>query len=195
MKNTSLAILVGISIVVLMLGFVVLREGIFGFGTLANVSINLSSETSILINYDINFGPGRVNSTSTNAILDSSLSSAINGTWSWGAPQYIRAENDGTVNISVNITSTEDAATFVGGTSPGFMIKGIATEPNACTTGFETTYISIEKTSKSLCGLMQYGSSEDTFNNSVRIVVPSDATPGIRTAILTFTGKCLSNCV
>jgi hypothetical protein len=196
MKNKSLAVLVGVSVVLLLLGFVLFREGIFGFGTFsnANVSINLSSETSILINYNINFGSGRVNSSSTNAVLDSSLSSAINGTWNWGAPQFIYIENDGTVNISVNLTSTDNATTFVSGTNPGFMIKGITTEPNSCAEKFNTTYFEIETTSKSICGLLQYGFSEDTFNSSVRLIVPSDATPGIRTATLTFTGRCLTNC-
>ncbi len=196
MKYNSLAIIVGVSIVILLLGFVLFNKGIFGFGTFqnANVSINLTVEVSILVDYNINFGSGRVNGSLTSAVLDSSLPSAINGTWNWGAPQFIYLENDGTVDISVNITSTENATTFVGGTSPRFMIKGITTEPNSCVEGFNTTYISIEKTSKPICRLLKYGNSDDTFNSSIRLIVPSDAMPGIRTATLTFTGRCLSNC-
>jgi hypothetical protein len=144
--------------------------------------------------YNINFGSGRVNGSSTSAVLDSASSSAINGTWSWGAPQFIYIENDGTVNISVNLTSSDNAATFVSGTNPKFMIKGITTEANSCVEKFNITYVEIETTSKSICGLLQYGISEDTFNSSIRLIVPSDATPGVRTATLTFTGRCLSSC-
>ncbi len=196
LSNKSFIVLLGISIILLMLGFVLFKEEIVGWGVFGqgNVSINLSSETSILVKQNINFGSGRVNSTLANATLDSSQASAYGGTWNWLNPQYVYVENDGTVNISVNITASDNATAFVSGTNPKYQIKGIVTEPNSCTENFNTTYFDLKNMSQSLCGLLRHAHTVDSFNISIKLVVPSDASAGIRTSTLTFTGKCLSNC-
>lgn len=196
MQNKTSAILVGISIILLMLAIVIFKEGIFGMGIFskANVSINLTSETSILVENNIDFGSGRVNSTATHAVLDSAQVSAVNGSWNWGAPQYVFVMNDGTVNISVNITSSDDASSFIGGTNPEYKIKGITTEIGSCVQNFSATYFELSTVSQTLCGLLRFSSTCDTFNASIRISIPSDAPVGTRTSTLTFTGRCLANC-
>lgn len=154
-----------------------------------NVSIELSSETAIRVFYNINFGNGRVNSTADNAVLDSDLGgTSKNGTWSY-AKQYFRIENDGTVNISVNVSSDKDASSYIGGTSPAFQVKGIATEVNACPADLNITYIDILTAPRKICPRLKFGSGENEFNVSSKLVIPSDAAPGQKVCTLTFSAS------
>ncbi len=165
-----------------------------GFGgegtgsTSGNVSINLTSEVSIMVKYNIAYGEGRVNPDKPSAVLDSSLTNATNGTWTYG-PQYMYVENDGTVNISVNITSSKNASAFIGGTNPELKVKGIVTEADSCKGTFKITPFEIFTTSESICSLFQFGTSFDSFNVSTRLLIPSDAPVGHKESVLTFTAK------
>ena len=153
-----------------------------------NVSINLTSEVSIMVKYNINYGSGRVDPDKTFAVLDSSLTNATNGTWAYN-PQYLYVENDGTVNISVNITSSKNASSFIGGTNPELKVKGIVTETDSCKGTFKTTPFEIFTTSQSICSLFQFGTSFDSFNVSTRLLIPSDAPTGHKESVLTFSAK------
>lgn len=156
-----------------------------GVSDSGNVSIELSSETAIRVYYHINFGNGRVNATADSAILDSATGSVKNGTWSFSS-QFLRVENDGTVNISVNVTSDKNVGSFIGGTNPTFKIKGVATEAGACG-DLNTTYFDISNTNKTICPLLTFGTSVNEFNVSARLEIPSDASSTVKTSTLTFT--------
>ncbi len=162
--------------------------GAEGEGATGNVSINLTGETSIMVKYNINYGSGRVDPDKSSAVLDSSLANATNGTWVF-KPQYLYIENDGTVNVSVNITSSKTAASFIGGTNPEFKAKGKTTEANACAGTLQMSYFNVTNTSRSICSLLQFGNSFDTFNVSTRLLIPSDAPTGYKESVLTFTAK------
>lgn len=193
-SNKTLAILVGVAIVVSLVGLlsvgkggVVYISGRAGSGE-GPVSLNLTSEVSIKVENAIDFGNGRVWANSTNATLDSDAGTVQWGTWAAGK-KYIKVENDGTVNISVNVTADQNAATFIGGTNPSFKLKAVETETGACAGTLVTTYTDVPDGTEdpiNICDLLMYGLGEDEFNVSVRLVVPSDAPAGQRNTTLTF---------
>ncbi len=170
--------------------------GLDSSGT-ATTSVNLTEEVSVKITGSIDFGSGRVNSTAVNATLDSNLTGAaavLGGTWNGASlPQYVSIENDGTVNISVNVSGNSDnnAKGLIGGTSPLFQVKGITTKAGACSGTFVTSYDSgnvpnSTETPLSLCALLNFPQSADSFNVSARLVIPNDANPGQRNVTITF---------
>jgi len=113
---------------------------------------------------------------------------SINGTWKFG-PQYFYIENDGTVNETINVSADKTASTFIGGTSPQFQIKGIATETGACAGTLSTSYFELSTTQQTICSLLQFGQSADQFKASIKLKIPSDAPVGTKTATITFSAS------
>jgi hypothetical protein len=194
-SNKTLAILVGIAIVVSVVGILSLGKPsvlyVTGSGVAGNVSVNLTSELSILVSHNINFGNGRVAAGNPNATLESSGIAAVGGSWAT-ITQYITVENDGTVNASVNVSADSGVDTWLGGSIGinDMQIKGHATEGSSCTT-LATTYqkIDVANADVNLCPLLKYGKTSDEFNTSVKLVVPSDATMGLKKVQLTYSAK------
>jgi len=112
---------------------------------------------------------------------------AINGTWIFSRG-FISIENDGTVNISVNYTANKNAGQFIGGTSPSFMIKGVAAEANACP-DLNTTYAEVPNSTQTpnvLCPMLKFQNDADLFKVPVNLTVPSDVPSGAKNATITF---------
>jgi len=200
-SNKTLAILVGIAIVVSLVGILSIGKGgvvyITGKGTSGQgpVSFNATTEVSIKVTGSIDFGNGRVNATANNATLDSYDGTDIGGTWTFSA-QSIKVENDGTVNVSVNLSAdgNNNANGLIGGTSPLFQMKGFVTESGACVT-LQTTYANVPNSTQTplaICDLLQYVNSADEFNVSAKLVIPSDAPAGARNATITFSASQVS---
>ena len=200
-SNKTLAILVGVAIVVSLIGLlsvgrggITYLTGMSGSGT-GPVSVNLSSEVSILITSSIDFGNGRVNSTNPNATLDSDANTVVGGSWT-PVQKYIKVENDGTVNISVNVSADGNnrAAGLIGGTNPLFQLKGVATEASSCVT-LGTTYTNVPNSTEApfnICDRLRFGKTNDEFNVSALVAIPSDAGTGQRNATLTFSASQVS---
>ncbi len=197
-SNKTLAILVGVAIVISLVGILSINKGgityITGKGGTGTgpVSFNATSEVSILVTGSIDWGNGRVNATSTSSTLDSQAGTVVGGTWT-PITQYIKVENDGTVNISVNLSANanNNANGLIGGTSPSFKMKGIATEANSCVT-LQTSYTAVPNSTETpypICDKLQYTNSADTFNVSAEVVIPSDAAAGGRNATITFSAS------
>ena len=170
-----------------------LITGLASSGT-ATTSVNLVEISSIKTTGTVDFGIGRVNSTAVNATLDSDAGTVNGGTWNASLlPQYINVENDGTVNISVNLSADGDnnAKGLIGGTSPLFQIKGKETEAGSCIT-LQTAYTNVPNSTETpypICDLLKYWNNADEFNVSAKLVVPNDAAPGQRNTTLTFSAS------
>ncbi len=199
-SNKTLAILIGIAIVISLVGILSVGRGgvVYLTGTATSgqgpVAFNATSEVSILVQDSINFGNGRVDSTANNATLDSESTSATGGSWTFSA-QRINIDNDGTVNISINVSADGDnnAAGLIGGTSPLFQIKISQEEGTACVGSTKVTDYAngavpnSTETPLTICSLLNFGpQTSDEINISSRMVVPSDTEAGARNATLTF---------
>lgn len=191
-SNKTLAILVGIAIVVSLVGILSIGKGgivyLTGAQTTAPVSFNATSEASILVTGSIDWGNGRVNSDATQAVLNSTDGGSVEG-GSWTPTDgKISVENDGTVNVSVNISSDKAAAAFIGGTSPSFKMLGIAAE-GGCAGTLLTDAFEMTVAEQVLCTNLKHGGpTEDQFNVSAIVTVPSDAEAEQKTATITFEG-------
>jgi len=197
-SNKTLAILVGIAIVISLLGALSVGKGgvsyITGKGITGPVSFNATAEVSVKVVGSIDFGNGRVNATAANATLDSDASTVVGGSWT-PIKQYLKVENDGTVNISVNLSAdaNNNAAGLIGGTSPLFQMKGVATEGSSCVT-LQTTYTNVPNSTEAplaICNRLQYVNSADEFNVSAKVAMPSDAAIGTRNATITFSASAV----
>jgi hypothetical protein len=160
----------------------------------ATTSVILSEETSIKVTGSIDFGSGRVDADASNATLDSDAGTVVGGTWNASLlPKYIQVENDGTVNISVNISAegNKNAHGFIGGTNPEFQLKGNETEEDACPTLAEewTDVPNSTETKFNICGSLDFAQISDSFNVSARLVIPNDAASGERNVTLTFSAS------
>jgi len=165
--------------------------GLASSGT-AITSVNLSEEISIKTTGSIDFGNGRVNSDALNANLDSDAGTVVGGTWA-ATQGYIMVENDGTVNISINLSAEGDknAEGFIGGTSPEFQMKAIETEADACL-ALQTAYTDIPNSTETpinICDNLNFAQNKDEFNVSAKLVIPNDAVAGQRNVTLTFSAS------
>lgn len=193
-SNKTLAILVGVAIVISVIGILSVGKPsilyITGAGTTdsGNVSVNITEEISVQVEFNVNFGNGRVLGDNTSATLESSGTSATGGSWTWAA-QYVRVENDGTVNETLNVSADTSATDWLGGTSPNLEIKGHVTEANACN---NATWLAIYRAIATanaditLCPNLQFGTGKDEVNTSVKLTVPSDAEVGQKDVVLTY---------
>ncbi len=167
--------------------------GLASSGT-ATTSVNLTEEVSIAVTGSIDWGSGRVDSDTANATLDSNAGTVTGGSWS-PVQSYIKVENDGTVNISINVSADGDnnAAGFIGGTNPEFKMIGNVTETGACAGTLVQTFTNIPNSTETpltICDLLRYGpQDQDEFNVSMKLLIPSDAVSGERNATLTFSAS------
>jgi hypothetical protein len=115
---------------------------------------------------------------------------AVGGTWSYNR-SYMNLENDGTVNVRINVSADKNAANFIGGTSPAFQIKGVATETGACS-NLQTNYFSVPNSTQTpvtLCYSLNFSNWKDGFEIPVKLKIPTDAPPGARNSTITFSAS------
>jgi hypothetical protein len=155
-----------------------------------NVTLTIVGSVHIQVdpgNFTINFGTctprASPYSCSSNDTLQCDGASDSNCTGDTVTPQFIRVENVGSLNASVNVTSACTAATLIGGTSPAL---------NFLTTGCDGTGVS----SWTALGTQTLACSDiitstGAFHLFANVTIPNDATGAnsgcTGTSTLTFT--------
>ncbi|MFA5105627.1 MAG: LamG-like jellyroll fold domain-containing protein [Candidatus Micrarchaeia archaeon] len=99
---------------------------------------------------------------------------------------YVR--NDGNVNVSVNLNANQDAAAFIGGSSPHFGFMAGETQPGACISGLMTNYTEFNLSIQQACAKLGYVPSPSEMAAYLRIGVPSDSPAHEGYAVIVFTG-------
>lgn len=207
LSNKTLAILLGVSIMLSLGGLVVFLtkggEEITGaaISPTAIARINITARASINWTvYTVDWGTGYVNDTSQYCILntegENNASNCSNFTTVY---EGLRLNNDGNRRVSVNLSSNVSAAQFIGGTSPLFQWKMLNNETNACGNvgpGFICTpnaslplfndaYYDVSTTSNEICPCFFHGNDNDTMNVELQVRIPTDSYTGVREATLT----------
>jgi hypothetical protein len=184
--------------------------GITGFGTgtgIANLSITSDTTISILTNI-IDFGTGVVNITLScnNATLasshnDTNWTAVTNVCWSNAtvggggkiefSSEDIVIRNDGSVNVTLQMASSDDtAATFIGGTTAGgplYQYRAHSNETDACDNANNQTWHDINSSNTmAVCDKLKADNSQDEVRVSIKVRIPSDAA-GYKEDTLTFT--------
>ena len=157
---------------------------------------------SIDIRFDVNlieWGSGYVNTTlGTNATLDTLGNNArwVNQS-GYPVTQGLVLENVGNVNASIDLSSSDNAATFIGGfvTPPEFQWNITNNETGSCEGGVliaDNVWADVSTSPVTVCNKLLAGPLVGYDQNSLlidlRILIPSDAGLGTRTATITAQG-------
>ena len=121
MKNKSIALLVGILIIISLASFLIVPRSIVYLTGKAssgssNTAFNLTSEVSVLVTNAVDFGEGRVDANATFAILDSSLGTGGSSIFGWFNVTGITGDKPlQGFNEFVAYDSQRDVSIFYGG--------------------------------------------------------------------------------
>ena len=202
-SNKTLAVLLIVAIAISLGGTLVsinrlssvmrLPGGITGYvsGT-GTTNVTITSSASIrFAKSNLDFGIGAVNSSAGNQVcsLASSngggskdpITSCINFTAA-GSMVSLSIENDGTSNLTVNLTSTQNAAGFVGGPSglEFFRYKVTNNETNSCALPIPATWtnVTITPTQNLACnstGGLGFAVAANALNLDFNLTIPYDS--------------------
>ncbi|MBW2964301.1 hypothetical protein KY363_02475 [Candidatus Woesearchaeota archaeon] len=213
LSNKTLAILLGISIVISLGGLVVFLskggEELTGAAITptAIARINITSRASINWTvYTVDWGTGYVNETAQYCILNTEGENNISNCSGFNTTyEGLRLENDGNRRVSVNLSSNVTPAEFIGGTDPWFQWKLSNNETNACgdvgpgvtcsvnasqPTPQVYTTVSTDPSAQ-VCDCFFHGNDNDTINVELQVKVPSDSYTGVREATITATATAI----
>ncbi|MBW6442713.1 hypothetical protein K0A97_02945 [Patescibacteria group bacterium] len=154
-----------------------------------NVSLNVLSVAAINFTVsDISWGAGQVNESADYAILNTCCGGSVtDGNWS-SVSQGFEIRNVGNVNVSLNLTSDDDADSFIGGSDPSFQLNVTNIDSGACTANGITLGQYFEVTSPApmtICNPFQFLNATDEIRVDVKLQVPGDSYTGIRSTTLT----------
>jgi hypothetical protein len=163
----------------------------------SNFTIN--SSLSVVFTVDtVEFGIGSVNATATlNCTLNTSgpgmlngASNPVSGPACLGFNASItplRIQNQGNLNVSLNLSFNASADSFVGGTAAAnsFSFRPTLNQTGACANAYLANYTVFEisaNTNYSICNLTGFNtlSVNRTLNVDLGITIPWDAVPGDR---------------
>ncbi|MDO8508513.1 MAG: hypothetical protein Q7S27_02395 [Nanoarchaeota archaeon] len=177
-----------------------LGSRISGYATTTSTGeVNLTVETLAVINFTtnvINYGSGRVNSGSSHAALTTfATGNVTGGNWTLQTAGGLRLQNLGNVNVSLNLSSSKAAATFIGGTTPVFKWNVTNLEASSClnSTGTGETglnlyaFFDVNTTTTNFCPRLNYLDTADTIRIDFNITVPADSQTGALTTTITAT--------
>ncbi len=160
-------------------------------------TFNITSVTSIAIPENtIDFGAGAVDAGVASATIDSD-GNTLNWTGTVPDGAFV-IENDGNVDIDINVNSTVDADGFIGGTADvnSFMWKVDKTEGgevSACVSSDIDAYTEVVTTGGALfCGNLSSIDAADLVAMDLQLVIPSDAVPGSKSATINFIASATS---
>ena len=170
---------------------------ISGYVTSTGVA-NLTVESAVVINFttnSISWGSGRVASGAASALLNTfATNNVTGGNWTLQTGGGLRIQNLGNVNVTLNLSATQTAATMIGGTSPSYMWNISNVETGSCrnATGTVETpllfnFYNPNTTSTEFCRFFQFNDSQDSIRIDFNLTIPSDSLTGTLTDTITAT--------
>jgi len=165
-----------------------------GYVTQGTVNISVSSIASINFSTaNINWGSGSVTIGQTSATLDTSSNSVTNGNWTQVGNGFV-IENIGNANVSIELATGEDAAGFIGGTSPSYQYNVSNVEADSCTAADVTlaTFYDVNKTvgvGTRVCNPLNFIDASDTIRIDLKLVVPYNSKTGVLSDTMTATAS------
>ena len=205
-ENNKLQIFGYVAILVIVISLLTLGFKLTGKVTDTGV-LNVTIESSAAINFTTDFvdlGSGQVNI--TGGFKSANLTTLDGGTveggnWSVGAIDYFVIENTGNVNVSLQLYTGQNAASFIGGTSDGgpvyqYNFTEVVGEEGSCTASGEATagtWIDVNATSPgtTICNPLEFTDAYDSIRIDVNLLIPDDATPGTQTDTFTATATAV----
>ena len=188
---------------------------ITGFATIPNgtATLTISLVSSIQFSQPtVAFGTGSINTTLGNCTL--STTNANNGA---GCVDFSEVgngftiENDGNTNLSITLSASANAATFIGDGASLFLWNVTVNESGSCVNatgdrkavepnttnlrcGGETDgacggiFEAVSTTTKNICPSLLFDDANDALNIDINVSIPVTAPAGAKSATLTITG-------
>ncbi len=160
-------------------------------------TVNLSVQTSAAINFttdNINWGSGVVDSGADSAQLCTNNGTVVDGNWTPVSDPFV-VEHIGNVNVTLNINFSNDADSFLGGTSPSYQYNITNKEDGACdvgATGFTlNTWEDASTTAADICDVFGKDAGADEIEIDICLTVPSDSLTGSRGSVITMTAEAV----
>jgi hypothetical protein len=210
-SNKTLGVFLLAAMVVSLGGFIVAfnhLDTVTGRATTDTGTTNFSINSTLSVSFTnnkVDFGTGVVNPTGNgsctlNTTGPGMLNGGTNGVGTTNPDcigfnnslQPLRIQNQGTQNVTLNMTFSQTASTFIGGTTPSFTYRTSWNETStSCKTGLNgnvsVTEVAAANTNVSICNATQFNwiSGTRTLNVDLGIKIPVDATPGTRAVTIT----------
>jgi hypothetical protein len=161
---------------------------ISGYAT-SSGEVNLTVEsdaTATFTTSQINWGSGRVNSGQQSAGLNTfETNNVTNGNWTLQNSGGLRIQNNGNVNLTLNLSGSKTAAQMIGGTNPSYKWNISNVEAGSCrnssggTTGLQlNTFFNVNTSSVLFCDFFHYNNSQDSIRIDFNLTIPSDSFTG-----------------
>ena len=150
-----------------------------GFASEEQVYINVTIEKRVAFDFivgNINWGPGYVDTLNPPARINT-LGTNLNGTWQNVTEGFI-IRNVGNVNISMNISSGQDADGFIGGTNPSYKYNISNIDPGVCNPpgAFNLNeFYDASTTSQRICDSLEVGGD---IGVDLELIIPLDSKSG-----------------
>jgi hypothetical protein len=169
------------AIIVIVIALASIGMKFTGFATAEDTAVvNITIASSAAINFTtdfISFGSGSVNTGEASATV-STDADTVTGTWQNTTPKLV-LENIGNVDVALGLKSDKVASDLIGGTSPSFKYK----VSDTCVKGY-TEFLTSEA---AICPF-PFANANDSITLDIKMLIPSDAIPGSKTAIITAVG-------
>lgn len=160
-------------------------------------TVNVSIATSASINFTtnlINWGSGTVSNNSVAALLDTSTGTVTNGTWTPVSNGFV-IENSGNVNVSLNLKTSNNAAAFIGGTSPSYKFNVSNAEATSCTSGSFSlgawTDVNTTDPGTLVCNPLNFLDTKDSVRVDIQLLIPYDSLKDTLTSTMTATATAV----
>ena len=207
MRDDNLLLMVAVAAVIVSMvaaGFTYLSVSslvtrISGYAT-STGQANITVESHALANFTTNYvswGSGRVSVGQTFAVLNTmETNNVTNGNWTLNTNGF-RIENNGNVNVSIDLLAGKSAAQFIGGTNPGYQWNVSNVEAMSClnstggnmsSSGFGT-WATVNNTNPGtrMCDRLFFSDSNDLIRIDLNLSIPYDSSQGALTDTLTAT--------
>jgi len=158
---------------------------------------NLTVESQASINFTtatIDWGSGKVNDGQTIAHLTTVGNGAVYNS-NWTAASGLLLENNGNVNVTLNITVGKNPQDFIGGTNPLYYINVSNVEAGSCTaTSFVPGIFYVANASNNIlnCNSFRFDETTDLIRIDINISIPENSKKGALGDIITATATAAS---
>ena len=192
-SNNFLALLAVVAIIVTIAGFMLPAKITGHAGNTGTLAGTLGTTTAInFTNSTINFGTITVPGLKPSCQVDTAGNTNCSGDTA-PANGFV-VENTGNKDVSLQLATTKNATTLLGGSAPSYKWKiSNTTEANSCI-GAVGDYVNVNLTSPGtvICTNFTAYSTRDVVDIGVLLVIPSDAAPGAMSDTFTATATALA---
>jgi hypothetical protein len=176
-------------------------SGAISTSSTGQLDFAVTSITGItLLDSDVSFGAGSVNSTDNAnnplgsaevCVMETDAGAASSsprclGAWATQSENGLIIENTGNSDADISYTSSDDAATLIGGTLPQFEIKADCAEASGVCVETIAAYAPVNTATTALVTDLKHASATDAMAVDFRVSIPEDANVGAKSSTITF---------